>query len=203
MNDRVWANAPEDTNYFGVYTSQFDPTQNYHKIWSRYGKLFDRINGTSKDVADATKMYSNVGNRQILSYIDPSQTNEAGMFIPKYVVYDPSNDSFTEYTNAGDMESALGLEEDDVPTLSEIQATPWQRIGNQDYAVYEDITTPYGKNTILINKNNGGLYLNRKTAEGEVVTPELITDMDKLKQIISNPNGNYDNEFLDDLTAWN
>lgn len=176
--------AGKDSSYYGIFNETFNPSTDYDPTWYNY---FNKLGNRSYDIADLSGAYGNLGNRKVLSYIDPTQVNTAGMYIPKFVVYDSSNteNPYLSYNNENDMISALGLTAPTGRTYSgSITKNPWETIKNNDYAVFKEFGKPEQENTVLIDRN-GKYYLGRKDPSGNLIKPTEITNKDFVKNLIA------------------
>lgn len=202
VGDRLWNNASND--HYGPFNVQFDPTKQYHRVWSDY---FDDIDSEYPwNITDVTGAYDGLDGRQIIAYIDPSEQNkrDIGMFGADWVVYDPNNagNPYQVFDNEIAMRNALGLTQTSDPYgySNDFTTSTWTKIGNQAYAIRDVIKTKGDQeNTILIGED-GYLYLARKNQSGGFESPQRITNLDLLNQVLQNPK-DYTNEVISQLIA--
>lgn len=202
VGDRLWNNASND--HYGPFNVQFDPTKQYHRVWSDY---FDNIDSEYPwNITDVTGAYDGLDGRQIIAYIDPSEQNkrDIGMFGADWVVYDPNNvgNPYQVFDNEISMRNALGLTQTSDPYgySNDFTTSTWTNIGDQAYAMRDVIKTKGDQeNTILVGED-GFLYLARKNQSGGFESPKRITNLELLNKVLQNPK-DYDNTTIDQLTA--
>jgi hypothetical protein len=100
------------------------------------------------------------------------------------------------------MRNALGLIQirDPYGFTSDFNTSTWAKIGNQEYALVDEIKTAGNqKNSILIGRD-GNYYLARKNQDGGLEAPKKITDLELLDEVLQNPK-KYNNTIFDQLTA--
>ena len=189
------------SDFYGNFATQYNPSADYNETWYKYFSQF----GPNKtfDINDLTNYYNTssgegLGNRQIVSYIDPSSYRKTGVFNPRFVVYDPSNTAnpYTMFNSENDMLSNLGLTASAYGTSRKLNFNPWTNIKGRDYAVHAEFGEPGRENTIFADRE-GNYYVARN---GDKAKPALVKNQELLKQILENPNGFTNSDIIDKLT---
>jgi len=190
----------QSSDFYGNFATQYNPSADYNETWYKYFSQF----GPNKtfDINDLTNYYNTssgegLGNRQILSYIDPSSYRKTGVFNPKFVVYDPSNTAnpYTMFNSENDMLSNLGLVASPYGTTRKLNFNPWTTIRGKDYAVHTEFGEPGRENTIFTDRE-GNYYVARN---GDRAKPVLIKDKELLGQILQNPSKYTNSDIIDKL----
>lgn len=186
----------QDSSYYGAFATQYNPTTNYNSTWYNYFAPLG--SDRTFDINDVTNYYAPVGggslgNRQIVSYVDPNAYRRTGVYLPKYAVYDPNNveNPYLTFNSEKDMLSKLGLVAGPYGQQRTFESQPWHNIKGKDYAVYSKFGKPGQENTILIDKS-GKYYLALNDGETK---PDAITDIALMQQILANPD-NFNNKDI-------
>ena len=147
------------------------------------------------NVIDVSNAFSNIGDSQVLSYINGKNRNRYGIDEPTYLVKN-SDGTVIRYENYNDLLQNSGLVENADPfgfSPVEMQINPYSPIKGAEYATYQEFGNDGQKNTVLVGRD-GYLYLYK----GEDAKPRRIFDIEKLKNILAT--NMYTNKDLDLIT---
>lgn len=191
----------QSSDFYGNFATQYNPTTDYNESWYNY---FSKLGpNRTFDVNDLTNYYTtnsgeSIGNRRIISYIDPTAHRRTGVFTPKFVVYDPSNTAnpYTMFNTESDMLSNLGLSAATYGQARTLNFNPWTNIRGKEYAVHREFGEPGKENTIFIGKD-GNFYVARNIDKSR---PVLVKNTELLKQILQNPANYTNSDIIDRLT---
>lgn len=198
----------KDSNYYGAYGTtaipeggysefRYNPDVVYSPEWHDW---FSKMGIRDYATADLTGKFSNIGNKKVISYIDPNRRNSAGMWMPYFVVYDPSqkDNPYKSFNDEASMINAYSLTPLTYGGTSEFSGNNWQPIGKKSYAVHYEFGPVGQRNTILRGKD-GNYYISRKNAEGGLERPAKIKNLNLLYDLINNY-AKYEKEYKDN---WN
>jgi len=175
-----------------IYANAGDPTKGYAQYWSRY--FTDNNLSGNYNMIDVSNAFNNLGNRQVVSYIDGTTKNRYGIDEPIYLVRNEDN-TITKYDNYNQLLANSGLTENpDIYGFApkDITINPYQNIRGKDYAEYQRFGKDGQENTVLVGRD-GYLYLDRGDAK-----PKRIYDIEKLKNILAGQA--FENKDLDAIT---
>lgn len=207
VNDRTWSGG--DDQFYGGFNTQFDPSKQFHKIYSDY--FGEKVKSDLPwNITDVTGGYDGLGNKKIMAYIDHAEKdrrNDIGMYGADWVVYDPDDaaNPYRTFENEEDMVKALGLSR--LSSMyghgsGEFNTSTWFTADDgQEYAEYAPITTKGNANNTIWIGRDGNYYYARKDSDGKF-KPKRIYNLELLKQVLKNPE-NYDNKIFDDLSDKN
>lgn len=191
-----WNNAlASGVKWYGmdnnIYANAGDPTKGYAKYWTRY--FTDNNMNGNYNLIDTSNAFSNIGDRQIVSYIDGTNRNIYGIDEPVYLVRN-SDGTITKYDNYDALVNAGFIPNSDRYGFSpkDITINPYQTIRGKDYAEYQRFGKDGQENTVLVGRD-GYLYLDRGDAK-----PKRIYDIEKLKNILAGQA--FENKDLDAIT---
>lgn len=191
-----WNNAlASGVKWYGmdnnIYANAGDPTKGYAQYWTRY--FTDNNMNGNYNLIDASNAFSNLGDRQIVSYIDGTNRNIYGIDEPVYLVRN-SDGTITKYDNYNTLVNAGFTPNSDRYGFApkDITINPYQNIRGKDYAEYQRFGKNGQENTVLVGRD-GYLYLDRGDAK-----PKRIYDIEKLKTILAGQD--FENKELDAIT---
>lgn len=191
-----WNNAlASGVKWYGmdnnIYANAGDPTKGYAQYWTRY--FTDNNMNGNYNLIDTSNAFSNIGDRQIVSYIDGTNRNIYGIDEPVYLVRN-SDGTITKYDNYDALVDAGFIPNSDRYGFApkDITINPYQTIRGKDYAEYQRFGKNGQENTILVGRD-GYLYLDRGDAK-----PKRIYDIEKLKTILAGQD--FENKELDAIT---
>jgi hypothetical protein len=175
-----------------IYANAGDPTKGYSQYWTRY--FTDNNLSGNYNMIDVSNAFNNLGNRQVVSYIDGVTKNRYGIDEPVYLVRNEDG-TITKYDNYNQLLANSGLiENSDIYGFApkDITINPYQNIRGKDYAEYQRFGKNGQENTVLVGRD-GYLYLDRGDAK-----PKRIYDIEKLKSILAGQD--FENKELDAIT---
>lgn len=175
-----------------IYANAGDPTKGYSQYWTRY--FTDNNLSGNYNMIDVSNAFNNLGNRQVVSYIDGVTKNRYGIDEPVYLVRNEDG-TITKYDNYNQLLANSGLTENsDIYGFApkDITINPYQNIRGREYAEYQRFGKNGQENTVLVGRD-GYLYLDRGDAK-----PKRIYDIEKLKNILAGQA--FENKELDAIT---
>jgi len=189
-----WAN--EGNN---IFANNINPENSYIENWSKYFRD-NNLNASDYSLLDASNMFDNIGNNQVIAYInnDKQNRNRYGIDNVKYLVRNGSG-NIVQYNNLDALTSGAGL----VTNKSvfgiaprDLNVNPYKTIGKGDFATYKEFSTGNQKNTLFIGRD-GYLYWARRDQSNNLMEPKKVYDVETMEDILANPES-----YAKDINKW-
>lgn len=187
------------TDDYGIFSTRFNPNESYNENWSKY---FESLGSKNPyDIADLSGGYSNLNGREVMAYVDPSNSYDSlGIRGVKYAVRN-ADGTYQTYDSEDALRAGTGLVSANLPygiSPREFQTSTWENIGKGRYYLSHELNTSGNQQNVILRDKEGQYFLAAKDPNGKHLNPRLIKNQVLLQQILANPE-NYNNKDLEKL----
>lgn len=187
------------TDDYGIFSTRFNPNESYNENWSKY---FESLGSKNPyDIADLSGGYSNLDGREVMAYVDPSNSYDSlGIRGVKYAVRN-ADGTYQTFDSEDALRSATGLTSANLPyglSPREFKTSAIETIGGKKYSLAHELNTKGGQQNAILRGQDGNYYLAAKDPNGVHLKPRLIKNNELLQEILANPE-QYDNKELEKL----